>query len=101
MNKTTLDKSQTQFALMKPVNEIYKDAENKHERKTKQMIKYPINEWMMNQCLINEVVFSILIKNTLQAKLIDQLTGMFNNLQIEEFGYRQFLSNVTTMGFCT
>lgn len=54
----------------------------------------------MNECVINEVVFTGLVKNVLQAKLIDQLTGTFN-LQIQEFDYCQFLSNGATMGFCT
>ncbi|WP_341761796.1 hypothetical protein [Candidatus Tisiphia endosymbiont of Thecophora atra] len=100
MNKTTLDKSQSQLVSMEQTNEIYKEAESKNEQNGKKMIKCPMNECVMSQCLINEVVFTGLAKNVLQAKLIEQLTGTFN-LQIQEFGYRQFLSNGTTMGFCT
>lgn len=96
----SLSKSPAEVVLCKKSNEIYKNSESKHEQNGKKMIKYPMSERLMNQCLINEVVFTGLVKNVLQAKLIDQLTGTFN-LQIQEFGYRQFLSNGTTMGFCT
>lgn len=96
----SLSKSPAEVVLCEKSNEIYKNSESKHEQNGKKMIKYPMSERLMNQCLINEVVFTGLVKNVLQAKLIDQLTDTFN-LQIQEFGYRQFLSNGTTIGFCT
>lgn len=44
----------------------------------------------------NEQIFTDSAQNALQAKLAD-----LSNFRVREFGYRQFLGNGTTIGFCT
>lgn len=94
MNKKAI-KYGLQLDLVEQDHEFYQSNESEYEKMDKQTA-----ENTMSKCLINQFVFAELVKNELQAKLTDQLIAIFS-LNIQEFGYRQFLSDGTTIGFCT
>ncbi|WP_341756150.1 MULTISPECIES: hypothetical protein [unclassified Candidatus Tisiphia] len=94
MNKKAI-KYGLQLDLVEQEHDFYQSNESNYEQRDKQTA-----ENTMSKCLINQFVFAELVKNELQAKITDQLTAIFS-LNIQEFGYRQFLSDGTTMGFCT
>ncbi len=94
MNKKSI-KYGLQLDLVEQDHEFCQSNESDYEQRNKK-----IAEGVMSKCLINQFVLAQLAKNELQAKLTDQLAEIFN-LNIQEFGYRQFLRDGTTMGFCT
>ncbi|WP_375334064.1 MULTISPECIES: hypothetical protein [unclassified Candidatus Tisiphia] len=95
MNKKAI-KYGLQLALVEQApDEFYQSNKSDHEQRDKK-----IAEGVMSKCLINQFILAQLVKNELQAKLTDQLMAIFG-LNIQEFGYRQFLSDGTTIGFCT
>lgn len=95
MNKKAI-KYGLQLALVEQApDEFYQSNKSDHEQRDKKIAK-----GIMSKCLINQFILAQLVKNELQAKLTDQLTAIFG-LNIQEFGYRQFLNNGTTMSFCT
>ncbi|HJD64156.1 MAG TPA: hypothetical protein LFW13_04035 [Rickettsia endosymbiont of Sericostoma sp.] len=78
-----------------------KNILNKDKEQTKQTIDGRItNESAIDQCSIDDSVFTALVANEIFAELTAQLAACLN-LPIQEFGYRQFLNNGTTMSFCT